>query len=221
MVGAGLQNLGNSCFMNATLQCLAHTPPLAEYMQRRCHSSECRKSQKQVSSASSTDFCAACCLEHLVNQLFMGNDNSIVPSDFANRLSFFCPGFRLGTQEDAHEFLRGFLGQLTKSFKSSSTTAAVGDETVIQRWFQGWLQSQVHCMTCGAESNTLEPFLDLSIELYAPGGGIFSSLKEAMHCFFIEKEHLAGDNSYCCQACGKLSCAEKCSRMSKNATPYS
>ncbi|KAG9476898.1 hypothetical protein GDO78_002348 [Eleutherodactylus coqui] len=40
-VGAGLQNLGNTCFVNSVLQCLTYTAPLANYMLTREHSKAC------------------------------------------------------------------------------------------------------------------------------------------------------------------------------------
>ena len=40
-VGVGLYNLGNTCFLNATLQCLTYTPPLANYMLSLEHSQSC------------------------------------------------------------------------------------------------------------------------------------------------------------------------------------
>lgn len=41
-VGAGLQNLGNTCFLNSILQCLTYTAPLANYMLTREHSKTCK-----------------------------------------------------------------------------------------------------------------------------------------------------------------------------------
>lgn len=40
-VGAGLHNLGNTCFLNSTVQCLTYTPPLANYLLSKEHSRTC------------------------------------------------------------------------------------------------------------------------------------------------------------------------------------
>ena len=40
-VGCGIQNLGNSCFMNATLQCLAYTPAFSQLLCQSMHSRRC------------------------------------------------------------------------------------------------------------------------------------------------------------------------------------
>lgn len=41
-IGAGLQNMGNTCFLNSALQCLTYTPPFANYMLTREHSKSCK-----------------------------------------------------------------------------------------------------------------------------------------------------------------------------------
>ncbi|KAL8588917.1 hypothetical protein ACOMHN_012955 [Nucella lapillus] len=69
-VGAGLSNAGNTCYLNAVLQCLTHTPPLAIY----CISDEHRKTCKQQK------FCLMCeFAKHIKNALQNGH-SAINPS---------------------------------------------------------------------------------------------------------------------------------------------
>lgn len=71
--GIGLNNIGNNCYLNATLQCLAYTPPLSQWLMTRPHSNGCRlKKQK--------GFCSLCDVERIICDIFSSCNGSAKPN---------------------------------------------------------------------------------------------------------------------------------------------
>ncbi|NXH14735.1 UBP42 hydrolase, partial [Bucco capensis] len=194
-VGVGLLNMGNTCFLNSTLQCLTYTPPLANYMLSLEHTQSCKEK----------GFCMMCTLETHINQVLCCSSNAIKPISVINGLKRIGKHFHFGSQEDAHEFLCFTVDALQKACLNGSTKLDRSSQatTLIYQIFGGYLRSRVKCLNCRAVSDTYETFLDITLDIKT-----VTSVTRALEQF-VKPEQLDGENSYKCSNCKKMVPASK------------
>ncbi|XP_061606168.1 ubiquitin carboxyl-terminal hydrolase 36 isoform X1 [Phyllopteryx taeniolatus] len=188
-VGAGLHNLGNTCFLNSTVQCLTYTPPLANYLLSKEHSRACHQS----------GFCMICVMQNHIIQTFANTGNAIKPVSFIRDLKKIARHFRFGSQEDAHEFLRYTIDAMQKAClngypKLDRQTQAT---TLVHQIFGGYLRSRVKCSICKSVSDTYDPYLDIAVEI-RQAVNIVRALE-----LFVKPDVLNGENAYMCAKCKK------------------
>uniref|UniRef100_A0A7S3K6C8 USP domain-containing protein n=1 Tax=Aureoumbra lagunensis TaxID=44058 RepID=A0A7S3K6C8_9STRA len=226
--GIGLLNLGFTCYVNATVQCLAHLDPFCSALEQ---SKLAAKSEKHAPSASA--------LRQVVRGVHSVSTikKPFVPRKLLARLPRIAPQLSHLRQEDAHEFLTALLDSLSQGFA----------DKLVQDCFAGKLRSTLACPDCGYESHNTESFVDLSIEVqsrdnkitssffhkdktksYQNGATIKSTYKtrrlrqqqnkdhQSVHSTvdvalaeFFKIETLDGDNAWACSQCGRRVCATK------------
>uniref|UniRef100_A0A3Q0S5W8 ubiquitinyl hydrolase 1 n=1 Tax=Amphilophus citrinellus TaxID=61819 RepID=A0A3Q0S5W8_AMPCI len=195
----GLRNIGNTCFLNAVVQCLSHTCGLRDYCLLKSYKHE--KFSKE--EAKLMEF------SKVLSGLWDINDEGTVvnPRQFYSVFTEAVPYFSGYSQQDAQEFLRFLLDKLHTEInrRPISEEAAVmwkkhleRDDSIIVL-FSGQLRSSLHCSVCSHYSNTFDVFCDLSLPIPKTGE---VTLRECLD-LFSQEEKLDKENSPMCERCNR------------------
>ncbi|XP_035786501.1 ubiquitin carboxyl-terminal hydrolase 36-like isoform X2 [Anopheles albimanus] len=199
-VGAGMINMGNTCYLNSTLQALFHVPAIANWLVSDVqHRARC-------DDGGSGGSCIICAMAKTLLDS-QSNQSAIKPHLVYSKLRLVCKHLVPGRQEDAHEFLRYLVEAMEKSFlgryKNSKELDQYSKETTpLNQILGGYLRSEVKCLSCHHISTTFQHFEDLLLDIRRA-----NSIDEALKLYF-DRERLE-ELSYNCEACKKRVAATK------------
>ncbi|QPG74308.1 hypothetical protein FOA43_001635 [Brettanomyces nanus] len=205
----GFINMGSTCFMSSILQAMVHNPFIRDYYLSGSHL-DCTKGM---------EYCISCCVGEIFKDFYTSTSTAgFGPSSLLSAAWKMKKSLAGYSEQDAHEFWQFLIHQLhkndTKCSKVREPTPSLDSDweerslvsnplfncdCITHRTFAGELQSTLRCTECGGERVTVDPMLDLSLEIQEKR----EPLKNIDECLrkFTKQERL--DIMHQCPKCGK------------------
>lgn len=184
----GIKNHGNTCYMNAVLQCLSHTDVIAEYFVLDHYKVDLQKRNKINSKKYGTRGEVTEQLAALLKALWACHYSPDMSTAFKGAVERHGTQYRGNSQHDAQEFLFWLLDKVhedlntatKKKYKTIKNTCGKPDEVVaaetlanharrnssfVQAVFQAQYRSALTCAKCERTSCTFDPFHCVSVQL--------------------------------------------------------
>lgn len=226
-VGAGMINVGNTCYLNSALQALFHVPAFANWLVSDAkHRETCEDKCKCIDnfrfifnflsnlfsfSNSITvgiqNGCIICAMAKTLIASQQANAQTIKPYLVYSKLRLVCKHLVPGQQEDAHEFIRYLMEAMEKAYLARFPRHAQFEQysketTPINQILGGYLKSSVRCLACGHVSVTFQHFEDILLDIRKA-----NTMDEALDLYF-SRERLE-DMGYKCESCKRKVAATK------------
>ncbi|XP_050173199.1 ubiquitin carboxyl-terminal hydrolase 31 [Myiozetetes cayanensis] len=180
---AGLRNHGNTCFMNAILQCLSNTELFAEFLALE----QFRGGPPPADGPPPAPGEVTEQLAQLVRALWTLEYTPQHSRDFKNIVSKNAMQYRGNAQHDAQEFLLWLLDRVHEDLNNVVNSSSMPplkppleddvllegpafpiSSTFVQELFQAQYRSSLTCPHCQKQSNTFDPFLCISLPIPLP-----------------------------------------------------
>ena len=185
----GLSNLGNTCYMNAALQCVYGTAAFKDAF------------MKDLSGLPNGELSTE--LRNLLKEMSSASKEAVKPLQLKLLVQNSFHGFSGSSQQDSQEFLTALLQRLHEEL-STNTSGESTEESLVSRVFHGQLQTTLNCENCHQATLKCDPFMFLSVSIPSQAQQGKTTTIELTDCLkTFTKEEFFGDNCWFCTQCNK------------------